>query len=130
MEEEFSKEELWKIYKSLPEDLKETLFSPDTSEAIWNICKLCEINEVAKVAKYVGRVLMGLLAPENLKEVLKKELNLDEDTASKLDTYIQHYIFNPVADDLRELYHPEEKETEKEVVEEKVRGDIYREPIE
>ena len=131
MADNLSKEELWKIYKTLPEDLKEVLFSIDTSEAIWNICRLCEINEVATVAKYVGKVLMGLLPPEELKAALKKDLKLDEERASKLNTYIQHYIFNPVADDLRELYHPEEKEIKEKEIEEKPKvKDVYREPIE
>ena len=126
---EITKEEFWKLYKALPEDLKEVLFSIDTQEAILNICKLCEIEEEPKVAKLVGDVLTGLLSPEELKDALKKNLNFDEDKAKKLDMYIQHYIFNPVADDLRELYHPEEKEVEETKTEKITVKDVYREPI-
>ena len=126
-----TREEFWKLYKVLPEDLKEALFSVDTQDAIVNICKLCDIEDETKVAEIVGDVLIGLLPPEEFKEEAKKKLNLDENKAKKLDMYIQHYIFNPVADDLRELYHPEEKEIkEKEVVEKPKVRDIYRESIE
>jgi len=126
-----TREEFWKLYKVLPEDLKEALFSVDTQEAIVNICKLCNVEDDATVAELVGDVLIGLLPPEEFKEEAKKRLNLDENEAKKLDAYIQHYIFNPVADDLRELYHPEEKEIkEKEAAEKPKVRDIYREPIE
>ena len=121
----------WEVYKKLPASLQEAIFSPDTADAIWHICQLCDINEVAKVAKRVGDVLIGSLPPEDLQQTLKKELGLDDNVAKKLDTYIQHYIFNPVADDLRELYHPEEKEIEEKEAEEKPKvKDVYREPIE
>jgi hypothetical protein len=133
MEEEFSKEELWKIYEKLPKDLKEAIFSEDTADAIWNICKLCNINRVSVVAKRVGNVLMGLLPPEKLKETLQKELKLDNSTAKKLDVYIQHYVFNPVIDDLMALYHPEKLEKIEEEIEarqEKRSKDVYREPVE
>ena len=130
-----TREGFWKLYKTLPEDLKEALFSIDTQEAIINICKLCDVEDDAEVAGIVGDVLIGLLSPEEFKEEVKKKLNLDENKASKLNAYIQHYIFNPVADDLRELYHPEEKEIKEAEVEEKPEEkpkvrDIYREPIE
>ena len=121
----------WEVYKKLPSSLQEAIFSPDTADAIWHICQLCDINDVAKVAKRVGDVLIGFLPPEDLQQTLKKELGLDDNVAKKLDAYIQHYIFNPVSDELRDLYHPEEKEIkEKEAAEKPKVRDIYREPIE
>jgi len=56
-----SKEKLWKIFEMLPDDLKDAILSEDTAEAIWNICKLCniEMEKVPEISKYVGNVLMG-----------------------------------------------------------------------
>lgn len=124
-----TREEFWKLYKALPQSLQEVLFSPDTQEAIIHICGLCDIDNDAKVAELVGDVLVGLLPPENFKKEAEEKLNLDQDRAKKLDIYVQHYIFNPVADELRELYHPEEKEIEETPQKPKTK-DIYREPIE
>jgi len=122
-------EDYWKIYKTLPQDLKEAIFSEDTAEAIWNICRLCNINNVSKVAELVGDVLCGLLPPSEFKEKIIKELNIDEQTANKLFLYIQHYVFDPVRDDLEKLYE-EAQTTKTEVEASPPKKDLYREPLE
>ena len=135
MDKKIPKEELWKVYNNLPEDLKTAIFSEDTADAIWNICKLCNINDVSIVAKEVGNVLMGFLPPEKIGETLKKKLKIDESAVKKLEINIQHYIFNPVIDDLMEIYHPEKLEEAKREFKEiekkkKKKGkDVYRETL-
>ena len=81
MQKEYSKEELWKIYDKLPEELKEVIFSEGTSDNIFNICSRNGIADerISKVAKYVGRVLMGLLPPNEFLETLEKELKLEKE---------------------------------------------------
>ena len=107
-----SKDELWKIYEMLPESLKQAIVSEDTAEAIWNICKICNIKEenVPKIAGEVGNVLMGLLPPKRFKDRIKSVLSLDDDTAKKLDVYISHYVFDPLKDELGQLYETKQEE--------------------
>ena len=106
-----SKDDLWKIYEMLPESLKQAIVSEDTADAIWNICKICNIKEedVPKIAKEVGNVLMGLLPPKHFKDKIRSVVELDDDTAKKLDIYISHYIFDPLKDELSQLYEAKEE---------------------
>jgi hypothetical protein len=38
MPEEYTKEQLWKLYEKLLEELKEAIFSEETANSIWDIC--------------------------------------------------------------------------------------------
>jgi len=131
--EELSKDKLWAIYEALPNDLKDAIFSEDTADAIWNICKLYDIEKVSGVAKIVGRVLMGLLPPETFITVLQERLGIDLDTAKKVGIEIEHFIFNLVKDDLDFLYKekgvptPEEEKNKPKPLD---KEDNYREPVE
>ena len=62
MTEEFSREQLWKLYEKLPPELREAIFSEETANNIWDICirNGIEDNRISEIAKYVGRVLLGV----------------------------------------------------------------------
>lgn len=131
--EELSQDELWAIYNTLPDALKDAIFSEDTADAIWNICKLYDVDKTSEIAKLVGQVLMGLLPPELFEETLRDELNLSADIAKKVGMEIEHFIFNPVKDDLDGLYEEESKSKEKPTKKEPEKPkkeDVYREPVE
>lgn len=142
MEKEYSKEELWKLYDKLPGELKKAVFAEETAENIFNICGRNGIEEgekISKVAKYIGRVLMGLLPPNEFQETLEKELGLGKEIAKDITREVERYIFHPVKAELEELYKieiaPPARPTgitpppqEKPPVPSKT--DIYREPIE
>jgi hypothetical protein len=131
--EKLSKDELWAIYETLPNDLKDAIFSEDTADAIWNICKLYDVEKVPETAKLVGKVLMGLLPPESFITALQDELELSSDTAKKVGMEIEHFIFNLVKDDLDLLYKKEGAATPKEEKKEPEppkKEDTYREPVE
>jgi len=134
MEKEYTKEELWKIYEKLPEELKEAIFSGETAENIFNICTRYGIEEgekISKVAKYVGRVLMGLLPPNEFQETLERELNLEKEVAKGIGREIEMLIFYPVRTHLEEIYKIEIAQPARPTkVTPPPRTDIYREPIE
>lgn len=129
MLQEYSKEELWKIYNALPPDLQDAIFSEETAEAIFSICQICQVENISLAAKLVGRTLMGLLSPKDFITVAQKELNLTEETAKQFEMNIQRYIFNPVNDDLEFIYGPQKKELEKNIKESDVENgkSSYRE---
>lgn len=131
MLQEYSKEELWKIYNALPPDLQDAVFSEDTAESISNICQICNVENVSLAAKLVGRTLMGLLPPKDFIKTAKGELNLEEERAKQFEMNIQHYIFNPVADDLEFIYESEKKGAKEGAKETSAqsRKDSYRETI-
>ncbi len=133
--EELSKDELWEIYENLPESLKDAVFSEDTSEVIWNICKMHKIENVSGVAKLVGRVLMGLLPPDLFEQALAEQLGIEAGVSQEMASELEHYIFSPVKDDLDFLYEDEggsgikEKQEASRPQQKTKEEDAYREPI-
>ncbi|MCK9577920.1 hypothetical protein M0R01_00305 [bacterium] len=95
MNQEYSKDFFWDTYKKLPEDLKEALFSDKNNEIINHICIQSGLNEeqVASVAKFTGRVLMGLLPLDELPVVIELELNISQDLANQINRQIYISIF-------------------------------------
>ncbi|MCD6528228.1 hypothetical protein J7K44_01155 [bacterium] len=149
---EYTREQLWKLYKKLPEELKDAIFSEDTANSIGEICERNGIEEkTSEVARYTGRVLLGILPPDEFQTALEKEVGLVKDKAKKVAREINRFVFYPVKESLVSLYRteippartpsvppPEIKPPSlkeeglsipKEKPEEK-RVDIYREPIE
>jgi hypothetical protein len=138
MPKEYTKEELWKLYKKLPKELQEAIFAEETAIHIDEICKRYEIPEekVPEIAKEVGNVLLGLLPPNEFQEILEKEIKLEREIAKRVAQEIYRFIFYPVKSSLEELYkieiappaQPKIAPTEKPTP--PSQKDIYREPIE
>lgn len=103
---DYTKEQLWKVYEKLPEDLKEAIFSAETADNIYDICTRngIEDDKISEIAKLTGRVLMGILPPEDFQETLEKELKLKKDIAKKIAHEINRFIFFPVKESLAALY--------------------------
>jgi len=106
MPREYTKEQLWKLYEKLPEELKEAVFAEETANNIDDICTRngIEDNRISEIARYTGRVLIGVLPPEDFQETLEKELKLEKDLAKKVSQEINRFIFYPVKASLEELY--------------------------
>lgn len=141
MPEEYTKEQFWKLYEKLPQELKDVLFAEETGDNIYDICKRNGILEnLAQIVEYVGQVLIGVLPPDELQGVLEKKLELDKERAKKVSQEINRFIFYPVKANLEELYKIEIAPPAgmpkvgppfpKEKPEEPKREDVYREPIE
>jgi hypothetical protein len=152
MAKEYTKEQFWKLYEKLPQELKDALFAEETGDDIYDVCKRNEVEEyLGEIVDYVGQVLLGFLTPEDFQNTLEKELNLEEGVAKKVAKEINRFIFYPVKPTLEQLYQseiistektterpaierPEIKlgipETEEEKPEKPSEKDVYREPIE
>lgn len=144
MAEEYPKEELQKIYESLPDDLKEALFSEKTAGDIYDTCVENDIEEKnLEVAKYVGYVLLGLLSPDELGKTLKEKLAMTDGLAKKISQKIARLVFSPLKARLEALYKikietPVEPSGEsakgeppkEEAPKKRLGKDIYREQIE
>ena len=133
----YTQEQLQKLYKKLPEELQEAIYSEETAEHIWNICDRNGIELISSLAEKVGNVLVGVLPPDKLQETIEQELKLEKETAKQVTREINRFIFYPVRIELEKLYETEitpfttastttkEKSSKKPSVK-----DIYREPIE
>lgn len=145
MPEEYLRAQLWKLYEKLPEELQEAIFSVETADNIDSVCKKNEVPEVKvpEIAKYAGRVLMGLLPPDEFEKVLIKNVKLKEEVAKNVAHEITRFIFFPVKEVLSQIYKMEitpaagtkkiapETKPEVQSKEEEPKGaDVYREPTE
>ena len=107
MFEKYTKEEFWKLFEKLSEELQDTIFSVETADSVHDICKRNQIEETFKVANLIGYVLLGVLPPEELQETLKKELGLEPGVAKKVSQEIDRFILHPVRTSLANLYKTE-----------------------
>ena len=141
---DYTREQLWKLYEKLPEELKEAVFSEETANSIGDICERNGIEEkISEVAKYTGRVLLGILPPDEFQTALEKEARLAKDKAKRVAQEINRFIFYPVKESLASLYKtgapptpletrlaPPIEETPPTQEEKSEEADVYREPIE
>ena len=145
--EKYTNEQFWKLYEKLPQELKDALFAEETGNNIYDICQRYEIEDnLPEIVDYVGRVLAGVLPPDDFQKTLEETLKINKDTAQKAAREINRFIFYPVKGALEELYKieikppagmpaPAKPEAEPEAKSEEESpapsaGDTYREPVE
>jgi hypothetical protein len=104
MPKEYNRDQFWKLFQNLPTDLQDAILSETTADSIYDICSHNDIKETSKLAKFVGRVLLGTLDPSDLQETLKKELNFSSEKAEKVNKEIDRFIFYPVKSSLASLH--------------------------
>src|SRR3989344_3816711 len=105
MPNKYTKEQFWKLYEKLPQELKDALWAEETGNNIEDICQRYEIEEnIGDIVDLVGQVLVGVLPPEDFQETLEKELKMERDTAKKVTQEINRFIFYPVRTELEKLY--------------------------
>jgi len=109
---QYTKDQYWKIYETLPQELKEAVFSNETAE---DISTACERNKVAqetipRVASQVGDVLMGITMPIDFQQALQKEVRLKPSVVQAIAQEINRLVFYPVKAALEEIHRaPAEK---------------------
>ncbi|MCH8741354.1 hypothetical protein IH779_00350 [Patescibacteria group bacterium] len=109
MPKEYLREQLWKLYKKLPEELQEAVFSQETADSIGNACERNQVpeNKIPEVAERTGYVLSGLLPPNEFEDTLIKKVKLKAETAKNVAREINRFIFFPVKEILSKLYEIE-----------------------
>jgi len=145
MFKKYSQEELWKLYESLPEELKKAIFSKEISDIIYNIGKRHNLEEekISQIAEGVGYVFLGLLLPAEFEKNLKEEMGIENKIIDGINQEIKRFIFYPFKNSLEPLYNikiepvlkPSDKESllkplSSKEINEKNTKDPYRESIE
>ncbi len=94
----YSREQLQKIYLTLPQSLREAIFSVENAEKIQQIAQRYQIpiQNLPKLAGATGQVLLTVLAVEKLISSLEIELDIDRNTAQRIMQDIKQEIFSPV----------------------------------
>lgn len=141
MVDEYPPDKLWKLYEVLPKELQHVLFSEETANTIFEICKRNNLEEskMSELAKYVGYTLLGVLPPEEFENTIKEKLNLPPEKTKEINHEINRFIFFPVKNFLELIYGQKSQEgslgdvkksSEVEQKPKEFSKDIYREPIE
>lgn len=124
-EQDNSEEFFWKTYETLPDNIKEALFSEENFNIVSEICEKNQITEEetkAQITKYVGKTLMGLLPIREFPIILELELNLETEKARNISWDIDSRIFSHLRISLNKLYSPDVAEN-KEVVDNIKKGE-------
>ncbi len=109
MSKNLTKDQYWELFQKLPDELKNTILSEKTAKDVFDICERNEIDieEISIVADYTGRVLFGILPPDEFQSALEEKVELTKDRAKKVAQEINRFIFYPVKASLEELYSME-----------------------
>lgn len=111
--QQYNQDHLWKVFETLPEELKQAVFSAENADHTFSICERYGIEECSEVASLIGLVLMGVMLPRDLEGALMKDLELDDDTTHRVSQEINRFILYPVKQQIEQL-HKKVGEVEKE----------------
>ena len=105
-------EQIKESYKKLPEDLKDAIFSVDSSEIIMNVAKKYNLNieSTGELADETGLVMLGITQPKNYVFNLAKRLNVSQERAGEIANEINNKIFSKVRESLKKVHNITEDE--------------------
>ena len=104
MTQKLTKEQYWKLFDNLSEEMKDVILSEKTATDIFDICERNKIDDISMVADSVGQTLLGVLTPDNLQKTLEKELKLKKAQSQVVIQELNRFIFYPIKTLLEELY--------------------------
>ncbi len=129
-----SRKEILELYKELPPELKEAIFSSEVADNIYLACQKNGIASpiiISSIAKIVGNVFLGLLSPDNLAKEIIKKTRIKKDIAEKIYKQINDTVFLQLKNILEKLYETEIKQFfSPQEIKVLTGKDPYREPIE
>lgn len=105
MIEKLPTKKFWELYKKLPPELQDTLFSDEVGENIVEICARHEVSETLDfIIDGVSDVFLGVLPPNEFLDNLKKELKTEPAMTRRIIHEINRFIFFPVKGSLENIY--------------------------
>ena len=104
--QKYSKDKLGDIFDTLPEEIKEAIFSVDSAEAITSIGQKysLHIDQTALLGQETGYVLLGITDPMEFAPILASKLGVDKQTAGNIVMDINDKIFVKVKEALRQVH--------------------------
>lgn len=103
-----SKQQLYSRYDSLPQDLREFLFSETNSDLLWSIGEANHLSDDKKLtlATIVGDVILGFIHPDDLAKYASSDLGIDMRLAQTLADEINKKILYSIRQQLIQGYQP------------------------
>lgn len=104
MLEEYRKENFWKFYKPLPQDLKDALFAQETWDAVYEICDKYQLDSTEEIKDTVFKVLLGVLPLSDFDKTVGSIQGIDAEKIKTTSREIFRVIFYPVKSSLENLF--------------------------
>lgn len=103
---EFTSKQLQERYRSLPEDLKDAIFSEDVTEHILSVGKEyhLSVDQTGELADETGLVFLGITRPETYISNIARRLGIERNLAAKIGGAINERIFRPVRESLKKVH--------------------------
>jgi hypothetical protein len=96
--ENYTREQFWELYKKLPPELQDALFSEEVGNNTYDICVKNDIEDkLSDVVDCVGQVLTKVLPLEELTKKLE-EITGEKELAEKIYSDLNQLIFSPIID--------------------------------
>ncbi|MFH0739606.1 MAG: hypothetical protein V1819_01415 [bacterium] len=107
-----SKDEAWKIYETLPQDLKTAIFSEETANSILSASQRNGLSEqqTSQTAELVGLYLLGVLPIENLAQEIMQATSASQAQVSQIILELTRLVFHSIQNSLDTLYNLKPKE--------------------
>ncbi len=108
MSTQISKQQFDTRWDALPEILREAMASETNSSVVWKTAESEHLSEekISAVSRSTGYVLMGFIHPEDLANEIKDSTGIDSRIAAAIVEPINTKIFQPLRDELENLYAP------------------------
>lgn len=99
-------EKLKEIFAGLPEDVKDAVFSVDSSKVIQEIGEKKEltVDKIGELADEVGLVMFGLTHPKDFIANLSKRLEVDRTKAKEIAEEINTRLFSKIRESLKKVH--------------------------
>lgn len=103
---DYSRQQLMSMYRALPQDLKEALYSIDTTQAIQAVSRAygLHVDQMGELSNAIGQVMLGALHPRDFTKQLKSELGIDEQKASALTREVNLTVFTKIRESLKRIH--------------------------
>ena len=103
-------DEIQKRFKSLPQDLKDAIFSIETADVIQALGKKYKltIDKIGELADEAGYLMMGFTDPKNFLDIIQKRLSVDFETARAVTEDLNIQIFGKIRESLKHARMREE----------------------
>lgn len=100
-------EQILEKYKSLPQDIKDSLFSMETAQILQKIGKDngLDTKKTSLLAREVGDFMMGFSQPSNFIPNLRKVLGIDQNHAKKIAEEINNQVFSRIRESLKAIHN-------------------------
>ncbi|MBU2219469.1 hypothetical protein KKG15_03195 [Patescibacteria group bacterium] len=110
---EYTDEQILEMYKKLPEDLRNAIFSVEMTGAVKGIGEKYQlpIDKIGALGNETGMVMLGVTHSRDFIVNLGNRLNVDKETARKIADEINTQIFSKVRESLKKIHEGEEAPT-------------------